>query len=130
MIFHGTWTSIAKTTYRFVIIRVGVRPDPLPPTSTGSAHGCCLWCLLPKLFKDFNSMSKFWLPSQPKENVLKCPCQKSIATDRFKKILVYIQVRQHLLMKHVVFIDLQVFAYCKGGSFNIHIWAWFGYSIC
>ena len=21
-------------------------------------------------------------------------------------------------------------AYCKGGNFNIHIWAWFGYSIC
>ena len=20
------------------------------------------------------------------------------------------------------------FAYCKGGNFNIHIWAWFGYS--
>ena len=24
----------------------------------------------------------------------------------------------------------RLFAYCKGGNFNIHIWAWFGYSIC
>ena len=23
-----------------------------------------------------------------------------------------------------------LFAYCKGGNFNIHIWAWFGYLIC
>ena len=23
-----------------------------------------------------------------------------------------------------------LFAYCKGGNFNIHIWAWFGYYIC
>ena len=23
----------------------------------------------------------------------------------------------------------RLFAYCKGGSFNIHIWAWFGYFI-
>ena len=23
-----------------------------------------------------------------------------------------------------------LFAYCKGGNFNIHIWAWFGYFIC
>ena len=22
------------------------------------------------------------------------------------------------------------FAYCKGGNFIIHIWAWFGYFIC
>ena len=21
----------------------------------------------------------------------------------------------------------RLFAYCKGGNFNIHIWAWFGY---
>ena len=25
---------------------------------------------------------------------------------------------------------LLLFAYCKGGNFNIHIWAWFGYFIC
>ena len=24
----------------------------------------------------------------------------------------------------------RLFAYCKGGNFNIHIWAWFGYYIC
>ena len=24
----------------------------------------------------------------------------------------------------------RLFAYCKGGNFNVHIWAWFGYSIC
>ena len=24
----------------------------------------------------------------------------------------------------------RVFAYCKGGNFNIQIWAWFGYFIC
>ena len=23
----------------------------------------------------------------------------------------------------------RLFAYCKGGNFNIHIWAWFGYFI-
>ena len=23
-----------------------------------------------------------------------------------------------------------LFAYCKGGNFNIHIWTWFGYFIC
>ena len=23
----------------------------------------------------------------------------------------------------------RIFAYCKGGNFNIHIWAWFGYFI-
>ena len=23
-----------------------------------------------------------------------------------------------------------LFTYCKGGSFNIHIWVWFGYFIC
>ena len=23
-----------------------------------------------------------------------------------------------------------LFAHCKGGNFNIHIWAWFGYFIC
>ena len=23
-----------------------------------------------------------------------------------------------------------LFSYCKGGNFNIHIWAWFGYFIC
>ena len=23
-----------------------------------------------------------------------------------------------------------LFAYCKGGNLNIHIWAWFGYFIC
>ena len=23
-----------------------------------------------------------------------------------------------------------LFAYCKGGNFNIHIWVWFGYFIC
>ena len=26
---------------------------------------------------------------------------------------------------------IRLFAYCKGGNFNIHIWArWFGYFIC
>ena len=24
----------------------------------------------------------------------------------------------------------RLFAYCKGGNFNFHIWAWFGYFIC
>ena len=24
----------------------------------------------------------------------------------------------------------RLFAYCKGGNFNIHIWAWLGYFIC
>ena len=24
----------------------------------------------------------------------------------------------------------RLFAYCKGGNFNSHIWAWFGYFIC
>ena len=24
----------------------------------------------------------------------------------------------------------RLFTYCKGGNFNIHIWAWFGYFIC
>ena len=24
----------------------------------------------------------------------------------------------------------KLFAFCKGGNFNIHIWAWFGYFIC
>ena len=24
----------------------------------------------------------------------------------------------------------RLFAYCKGGNFNIHIWEWFGYFIC
>ena len=24
----------------------------------------------------------------------------------------------------------RLFAYCKGGTFNIHIWAWFSYFIC
>ena len=24
----------------------------------------------------------------------------------------------------------RLLAYCKGGNFNIHIWAWFGYFIC
>ena len=24
----------------------------------------------------------------------------------------------------------RLFAYCKGGNFNIHIWAWFGFLIC
>ena len=24
----------------------------------------------------------------------------------------------------------RLFAYCKGGILNIHIWAWFGYFIC
>ena len=24
----------------------------------------------------------------------------------------------------------RLFAYCKGGNFNIHIWEWFGYLIC
>ena len=24
----------------------------------------------------------------------------------------------------------RLFPYCKGGNFNIHIWAWFGYFIC
>ena len=24
----------------------------------------------------------------------------------------------------------RLFAYCKAGNFNIHIWVWFGYSIC
>ena len=32
----------------------------------------------------------------------------------------------------VVFLDHIniLFAYCKGGNFNTHIWAWFGYFIC
>ena len=25
---------------------------------------------------------------------------------------------------------IELFAHCKGGNFNIHIWAWFGYVIC
>ena len=24
----------------------------------------------------------------------------------------------------------RLFAYCKGGHFDIHIWVWFGYFIC
>ena len=24
----------------------------------------------------------------------------------------------------------RLFAYCKGGNFKIHIWAWFSYFIC
>ena len=24
----------------------------------------------------------------------------------------------------------RLFAYCKGGNFNIHIWAWIGYYFC
>ena len=24
----------------------------------------------------------------------------------------------------------RLFAYCEGGNFNIHIWAWFGNFIC
>ena len=26
--------------------------------------------------------------------------------------------------------EIELFALCKGGNFNIHIWAWFGYFIC
>ena len=25
---------------------------------------------------------------------------------------------------------MEFFGFCKGGNFNIHIWAWFGYFIC
>ena len=25
---------------------------------------------------------------------------------------------------------IELFALCKGGNFNIHIWVWFGYFIC
>ena len=25
---------------------------------------------------------------------------------------------------------MELFSFCKGGYFNIHIWAWFGYFIC
>ena len=25
---------------------------------------------------------------------------------------------------------IELFVLCKGGNFNIHIWAWFGYFIC
>ena len=25
---------------------------------------------------------------------------------------------------------MELFGFCKGGNFNIHIWAWFGYFIC
>ena len=25
---------------------------------------------------------------------------------------------------------IELFALCKGGNFNIHIWAWFSYFIC
>ena len=25
---------------------------------------------------------------------------------------------------------IELFAFCKGGNFQIHIWAWFGYFIC
>ena len=25
---------------------------------------------------------------------------------------------------------MEFFGVCKGGNFNIHIWAWFGYFIC
>ena len=25
---------------------------------------------------------------------------------------------------------IELFAHCKGGNFNIHIWLWFGYFIC
>ena len=33
-----------------------------------------------------------------------------------------------LLQSKLILIDF--FAYCKGGDFDIHIWALFGYSIC
>ena len=33
-----------------------------------------------------------------------------------------------LIMLNISCIN-RLFAYCKGGNFNIHIWAWFGYFI-
>ena len=36
--------------------------------------------------------------------------------------------RYDLIRNGYVLIDF--FAYCKGGNFKIHIWAWFDYFIC
>ena len=43
----------------------------------------------------------------------------------------YLSIMLLFLVKHVTrtYIN-RLFAYCKGGNFNIHIWAWFGYFIC
>ena len=45
---------------------------------------------------------------------------------------IFFVIKGHLYFQYVniVFQSIKrLFAYCKGGNFNIHIWAWFGYFI-
>ena len=46
-----------------------------------------------------------------------------------KKLKLPFKLSVQLVMWRKVRIN-RLFAYCKGGNFNIHIWAWFGYFIC
>ena len=41
-----------------------------------------------------------------------------------------IVIKEFGLSPTVISSIIELFALCKGGNFNIHIWAWFGYFIC
>ena len=45
------------------------------------------------------------------------------------KGLTNVNIQKGMLYCHC-YIYIGLFGYCKGGIFNIHIWAWFGYFNC
>ena len=47
-----------------------------------------------------------------------------------RKTYHYKHTHSGTLSLHLVIFIIELFALCKGGNLNIHIWAWFGYFIC
>ena len=69
-----------------------------------------------------------WIPSQSLSDET-CPC--SSQTENAVKLVYKNGHSKTDKTKILLTIGITwLFAYSKGGNFNIHIWAWFGYFIC
>ena len=53
-------------------------------------------------------------------------CQDCIACSYYTLLNYFTQRNTEALVKGITWL----FAYCKGGTFNIHIWVWFVHFIC
>ena len=64
----------------------------------------------------------FWIP-----NNIKCDITEK------KNMWILWSMMMVALIRQLSSLDTgidRLFTNCKGGNFNIHIWAWFGYFIC
>ena len=55
------------------------------------------------------------------------PVKYSELNQRLKQLRIHLL---HFMLHKKAANNTRLFAYCKGGNFNINIWEWLGYFIC